>query len=150
MSFDEKMTWLNTLVTVLAVGWYASVVAGPLRTTPVEAIAYQGSLVVAVVAMIVATIAGTIAMTVVASIGAEIRKPGSGSDVDRRDERDRRIDAFGDRVAFYVTSALLVGVLGLAMLERPHFWIAHAAFAALVVAALVGNVVKLVAYRRGF
>jgi hypothetical protein len=150
MAFQEKMAWLGLAVTLVAVGWYASVVGGSWGTVPVEAIAYRAPLIVAVVAMIAATIAGTIAMTVVAAIGAEMRERGSGSDVDRTDERDRRIEALGDRVAFYVTSALLVGVLALAMLEQPHFWIANAAFGALVLAGVVANAVKVVAYRRGF
>jgi hypothetical protein len=150
MAFEEKMAWLNVLVTVVVAGWYASVVAGSLGTVPVDAIAYRGPLILSVGVMVVATVAGSIAITIVAAIGAEIRERGTGSDVDRKDERDRRIEAFGDRVAFYVMNALLVGVLALAMLEFAHFWIANAAFGTLVLAGLVGNAVRVVAYRRGF
>jgi hypothetical protein len=150
MAFEEKMAWLNVFVTVVAVGWYASVVAGSLGTVPVEAIAYRGPLIIAVGAMVAATVAGSIAIAVAAAIGAEIRERGTGSDIDRKDERDRRIEGFGDRVAFYVSNTLLVGVLALAMLEFEHFWIANAAFGTLVLAGLVANAVKLVAYRRGF
>jgi hypothetical protein len=77
-------------------------------------------------------------------------RQGSADDVDRKDERDAVIEARGDRFAYYVVSALMIGALAMAMLEMPHFWIAHAMFAAFVVAGLVGIVVKLVAYRRGF
>lgn len=150
MAFQEKIAWLNLAVALVAVGWYASVVGGAWGTVPAEAIAYRGPLIVAVVAMIAATVVGSIALTVAAAIGAEVRERGTGSDVDRTDERDHRIEALGDRVAFYVVNALLVGVLALAMLEFAHFWIANAAFGALVLAGLVGNAVRVVAYRRGF
>ena len=162
MSFQEKVTWVSAAATVIVVGWYASVVVGPIGEVPVEAIAYQRPLIIAVVAMIVLTILGTIAMAIATAIGGAIggaiRAEVGGKDpvdvavddIDRSDERDAVIEARGDRAAFYVTSALMVGVLALAMLEQPHFWIANALFASLVVAGLVANVVKLAAYRLGF
>jgi hypothetical protein len=42
------------------------------------------------------------------------------------------------------------GVLAMAMLEWPHFWIANGVFAAFVAGSLVSSGVKLAAYRRGF
>jgi len=56
----------------------------------------------------------------------------------------------GDLVGYYVSSALMVGVLGITMLEAAYFWIANGMFAAFMIAGLVSSVVKLVAYRRGF
>jgi hypothetical protein len=154
MSFEEKVTWVSGAVTLVVAGWYLWVVGGALGRLPVEEIAYQRSLLVALGAMIVLTIAGTIAVaigTAVASaIGVELTGKGSTDDIDRKDERDAVIDARGDRFAYYVVSALMIGALAMAMLEMPHFWIANAMFAAFVVAGLVGTAVKLVAYRRGF
>ncbi len=162
MSFQEKVTWVSAVATVIVASWYASVVVGPIGEVPVEAIAYQRPLIAAVVAMIVLTILGTIAMAIATAIGAaiggairaEIRGEGQVDvdvdDIDRSDERDAVIEARGDRAAFYVSSGLVVGVLALAMLEQPHFWIANALFASLVVAGLVASVVKLAAYRLGF
>lgn len=154
MSFEEKVTWVSGAVTVLVAGWYVRAVVGGLGQVPVEEIAYQRSLLVALGAMIVLTIAGTIAVaigTAIANaIGVELTGKGSADDVDRKDERDAVIEARGDRFAYYVVSALMVGALAMAMLELPHFWIANAMFAAFVVAGLVGIAVKLVAYRRGF
>jgi formate hydrogenlyase subunit 3/multisubunit Na+/H+ antiporter MnhD subunit len=150
MSFEEKITWVNGVVTVLAASWYAWTVGGRLGQLPVTEIAYQRPLLVAVGAMIVLTIVGTIAMAIGTAIRAEITGEGSVDDIDRKDERDAHIEARGDRVAFYVSSALMVGVLALAMLERPHFWIANAVFASFVAGGLVSTGVKLAAYRRGF
>lgn len=150
MSFEEKVTWVSAAVTLLAAGWYLWVLSGSLGAVPVTEIGYQRPMLVAVGAMIVLTIAGTIAMSIGAAIGAEVTGHGSSDDVDRSDERDVRIGARGDRVAFYVLSVFMIGVLALAMLEAAHFWIANGTFAAFVVAGLVGDGVKLTAYRRGF
>ena len=150
MSFEEKVTWVSGVVTVLVVGWYGWVVGGRLGEVPVAEIAYQRPLLFAVGAMIVLTILGTIGMAIGAAIKAEITGEGSVDDIDRKDERDALIDARGDRVAFYVSSALMVGVLAMAMLEVAYFWIANGVFAAFVVGGLVSSGVKLAAYRRGF
>lgn len=155
MSFEEKTTWVSGLVTLAVIAWYVSVVGVRLGQVPVEQIAYQRPLLFAIGAMVVLTIAGTVAMAIATAIGHAIgiELTGRGSvddDIDRKDERDAEIDARGDRSAYFVSSALMVGVLVLALLEVPHFWIANATFAALVMAGLVGIAVKLVAYRRGF
>jgi len=150
MPFEEKVTWVSAVVTVLAASWYAWTVGGRLGQLPVTEIAYQRPLLVAVGAMIVLTIVGTIAMAIGTAIRAEITGEGSVDDIDRKDERDAHIGARGDRVAFYVSSVLMVGVLGMAMLEWPHFWIANGLFVAFVAGGLVSSGVKLAAYRRGF
>ena len=150
MSFEEKVTWVSAVVTVLAASWYAWTVGGRLGQLPVTEIAYQRPLLVAVGAMIVLTIVGTIAMAIGTAIRAEVTGEGSVDDIDRKDERDAHIGARGDRVAFYVSSVLMVGALAMAMLEWPHFWIANGIFAAFVAGGLVSAAVKLAAYRRGF
>jgi hypothetical protein len=89
-------------------------------------------------------------MAVGTAIRGEITGDGSTAELGRKDERDVRIEGYGDRAAFYASSVFMVGVLALAMLEQPYFWIANGVFAALVVGGLVSSGVKLVAYRRGF
>jgi hypothetical protein len=154
MSFEEKVTWLSGAITLIVAGWYLRFVLDALGRLPVEQIAYQRALLIALGAMVVLTIAGTVAVaigTAIANaIGVELTGKESADDVDRTDERDAVIEARGDRFAYYVVSALMVGALAMAMLEMPHFWIANAMFAAFVVAGMVGIAVKLVAYRRGF
>ena len=150
MSFEEKVTWVSGVVTLIVVLWYARVVSGLFGVVAVEEIAYQRPLLFAVGAMIVLTIVGTIAMSIATAIGLESTGRGSVDDIDRRDERDASIDARGDRAAFYVSSVLMVGVLALAVLEVAHFWIANGVFAAFVAGGLTSSGVKLAAYRRGF
>jgi hypothetical protein len=150
MSFEEKQAWVSGLVTLLVTGWYLRVVTVRLGGGPVEEVAYQGPLLAAVGAMIVLNVVGAIVMAIATAVGAEVTGSGSAHDVDRTDERDALIEARGDRAAYYVAASLMIGVLALAMLERPHFWIATGVFAALVVAGTTSIAVKLVAYRRGF
>jgi len=44
----------------------------------------------------------------------------------------------------------MVGVLVLTMLEYEYFWIASALYLSFVVGTLVGSVVKIASYHRGF
>lgn len=150
MSQEERTTWVSGVVTLLVAIWYAWTAFTMFGQAPVEEIAYQRPLLIAVGAMIVLNIVGAIVLAIGTAIKAEVTGEGSADDIDRKDERDAHIEARGDRVAFYVVTALTVGVLAMAMLEMPYFWIANGAFAALVVSGLVSAVVKLVAYRRGF
>lgn len=150
MSHEERSTWVGGVVTMLAALWYGWEIGGMFGQVPVDQLAYQRPLIIAVVAMIVGNIVGAIALAIGAAVRAEVTGEGSADELDRKDERDTSIGARGDRVGFYVVTIATVGVLALAMLERPYFWIANAAFAGLVVSGLVGTVVKLVAYRRGF
>ena len=152
MSFEEKLTWVNATTTVIVVLGYAWVVAGQLAATPVAEIAYQGPMVVAVVAMIRLTIAGAIVTAIVTAISAEIASPGSAGnhDIDRSDERDKYISRRGDLIGYYVSSVLIVGALALTMVQAEYFWIANSIFAAFIIAGLTSSAVKLVSYRRGF
>ena len=125
MTFEEKTTWVIGVVTLIVVGWYVSVVAGPIGEVPVEEIAYRRPLLIAFGAMIVLTILGTIATAIATAIGGAIggaiRAEVAGrdpvdvavADIDRTDERDAIIDARGDRAAYVVSSVLMVGALAL-------------------------------------
>ena len=71
-------------------------------------------------------------------------------DIGRSDERDKQISRRGDLVGFYVSSAGVVLALGITMLEYEHFWIANTLYLSFVVGSVIGSIVKLAAYRRGF
>ena len=128
MSHEERTTWVGGVVTMLATLWYGWAIKDVFGQVPIDQIAYQRPLIIAVVAMIVGNIVGAIALAIGAAIRAEMTGEGSADDVDRKDERDAHIEARGDRVGFYVVVAAMVGVLTLAMLERSYFWIANAAY----------------------
>ena len=150
MSFEEKLTWVNTVTTVIVAAVYAWIVGSQIAAGPVTEIAYQKPMLIAVGAMVVLTIVGAIATAIGTAIGVTVTGKGSVDDIDRKDERDVHINRRGDLVGYYVSSVLMIGAFAVTMLELPHFWIANAMFAAFVVAGLTSSAVKLVAYRRGF
>jgi hypothetical protein len=150
MPFEEKMTWVNGVVTIVVPVVYFVVMIGRLQSTAAADIAYQRPLIIAIVATIVLTIIGSIAAAVGTGISAELRGRKASDDIDRKDERDKRISRHGDLIGLYVSSAGVVVALALTMLKADYFWIANALYLAFVVGTLVGTTVKLVAYRRGF
>jgi len=150
MSFEEKLTWVNAVVSVVVTAVYCSLVFGQMGDVPVADVAYQLPMVISIVALIILTIIGAIVMAIGTAVSAEITGTGSVEDIDRKDERDASIGRRGDRVGYYVCSIGAVLALGLAMLESEYFWIANTLYLSLVLAGLVSSAVKLMAYRRGF
>jgi hypothetical protein len=136
VSIQEKRTWIYVVVSLAVPIVYFGLIAQRTRDTSVADVAYVRPMVTAVVVAIVANI--------VAGIAAAI-----ASRDDVTDERDRRIDRFGDVIGFYVMSACAVVPLGLALTEAAYFWIANTLYASFVLAAVVSSAVKLIAYRRG-
>ena len=69
--------------------------------------------------------------------------------IGQADIRDRDISRLGGRVeqAFVVIAGL--GVIGLCAVGADVFWIANTMFAGFWVAATIGSVARVVAYRRG-
>ena len=64
--------------------------------------------------------------------------------------RDRDIGRFGEYRAGLVLGIGMVVPFILALVEADHFWIANAMYLVFTAQAIVGAVVKLIAYRRGF
>ncbi len=100
----------------------------------------------AYVPLLIGTVVGSIVANILARIGISISNP---READKRDQRDREIKVFGERVgqAFVVIGAL--AALVLALFETPWFWIANAVYLAFVLSAVVGSIATLVAYRKG-
>ena len=150
MPFEEKATWVSVVVGLLVPVVYFATVLPQLADTAAADIAYQRSLIIAVIASIILIILGTIAMAIATAVGAEITGTGSVDDIDRKDERDVSISRRGDVVGYYVASIGAVGALILTMLEYDYFWIANTLYLSFVLAGVVAGTVKLRAYRRGF
>jgi hypothetical protein len=160
MTFDERRTWIEAVVTAVVTGWYFLSVLPQASSTPVADIEYQWLLGISVVVVIATTIGGIIATNIVALVANEVA--GARGDathletsaamaaLDRSDERDAAIGRFGAQVGGAVLALAALVPLALAMAEREQFWIANSLYAALVLSSLVASAVKLVAYRRGF
>ncbi len=138
MSFDEKSTWIYALIAAVVPGVYVALIFGQLGNTAVTEIAYQWPMLTA--------IGFGIVVAIVAHIAVAIASP---KEADKRDERDKQINRFGEFVGSSVLYAGGLVALGLALAEFEHFWIANAIFSMFIVAALVTTTAKLVAYRRG-
>jgi hypothetical protein len=147
--FEEKVTWVNLVVTLVVPVAYFAIMLGRLGDVSAADIAYQWPLIIAIGASIVLTIVGSILAGIGSGISAELRGRSASADLGT-DERDKSISRRGDLIGFSVSSAGMVGVLALTMLEYEYFWIASALYLSFVVGMLVSSVVKIVAYRRGF
>jgi hypothetical protein len=150
MPFEEKLTWVNLAVGVVVPVAYVAIMLGRLGDVSAAEISYQWPLLVAMGASIVLTIIGSIAMGIGTGISAELRGRSASGEIDRKDERDKQIGRHGDLVGYYVSSAGVVGVLALTMLEYEYFWIASALYLSFAVGTLVASAVKIASYHRGF
>jgi cytochrome c biogenesis protein CcdA len=139
MSYEEKGQWVYLAATSIAYGAYVVVVLGQAGTTPLPQIDYQP--------ILLWTVGVAIAASIIGRILIEIVRP---SESHRGDVRDRDIGRFGEYVAGMVLGIGMVGPFVLALIEADHFWIANAIYLVFVVQAVVGAVIKLIAYRRGF
>lgn len=139
MSFEEKSTWITALSLGIVNGWYFARILAEVSRGEADAIVYQGSLLV--------TLAISVVLIVVGHVVVAIANPKAA---DQTDERDRDIERRGEYFGGYVLGSASLLVLGLAMVEVDHFWIAHAILAGLILSELVSAVTKIVAYRRGF
>ena len=139
MSFEEKGTWVVAAIVTIATSiTYAVIVLGRAGPVPLEEVPYVATMLWAIGDRIVLSIFGHILFAMV--------KP---EEADKSDVRDKEINRFGEYIGGVVLGAAMIGPFALTLAGSDHFWIANAMYAAFVVGALVGSVVKIVAYRRG-
>ena len=139
MSYEEKGQWVYLAVTTVAYGVYVVLVLTAARAIPLPEVDYRP--------ILLWTIGGAIAASIIGRIAVEMIGP---SDSYREDVRDRDIGRFGEYAAGIVLGIGMVGPFILALVGADHFWIANAMYLVFSVQAVVGAVVKLIAYRRGF
>jgi hypothetical protein len=139
MSYEEKGQWVYLAATSIGYTAYLVVLFASAGTMPLTEVDYQPILLWTIGIAIVASIIGRIAI--------EIASP---SDSHGEDVRDRDIGRFGEYRAGLVLGIGMVVPFIMALTEWDHFWIANAMYLVFTVQAVVGAVVKLVAYRRGF
>lgn len=138
MSYEEKGQWVYLAATTIGYGAYLVLVLGSAGSTPLPEVDYQPTLLW--------TIGGAIVASIIGRIAIEMIQP---SDSNRGDVRDRDIGRFGEYGAGVVLGIGMVGPFILALIGADHFWIANAMYLVFSVQAVVGAVIKLIAYRRG-
>ena len=142
MSYEERGQWVYVVAIVLTYIAYVAVIAGQVDQTPLAEVDFAPAMVVAIGIGIALAIVGRIAVEIV----ARIREPTGSHDTD---VRDRDIGRFGEYFAGTVLGIGMVVPFALTLAEFDYFWIANTMYLAFVLSALIGSVVKLVAYRRG-
>ena len=139
MSSEERNAWIGAVLGVIALVVYTVILLSRADGAPLTEVPY--------VDLMLWTIGISIVVTIVVTIIAAIFSP---KDRDKKDRRDKEIHRFGEYAG---QSLLVVGSLGallLALAEADHFWIANALFLGFLLSAILGSIVKIVAYRRGF
>jgi hypothetical protein len=121
-----------------AYGVYLAIVLGRAAHTPLAQVPYVPALLWASGASIV--------ISTVVRVVIETARP---SDSRQRDVRDRQIHRFGEYASRWFIIGGAAGALLMAMAKWEYFWIANVIYLGFVLWAVVGSVVKLVAYRRG-
>jgi hypothetical protein len=139
MSYEEKGQWVYLAATTIAYAAYVIVVLGQAGTAPLPQVDYQP--------ILLWTVGGAIAGSIIGRMAIEIVRP---SESYRGDVRDRDIGRFGEYVAGMILGIGMVGPFIMTLIEADHFWIANAIYLVFVAQAVVGAVIKLIAYRRGF
>jgi hypothetical protein len=142
MSTEERGQWVYLIAIVLTYGAYVAIILRQATQTPITDVDY--------IPMMLWAIGIGIALSIVGRIGVEIAgHVAEPSDSHDPDERDRDIGRFGEYFAGTVLGIGMLVPFALTLSEFDYFWIANAMYLAFVVSALVGAVMKLVAYRRG-
>jgi hypothetical protein len=138
MSYEEKRTWVYLVASAGAYGVYLAIVLGRVLRTPVAEVPYVSALLWATGASMIASVVGR---TLVETV-----RP---SDSHRSDVRDKEIYRFGEYVSRWFVIAGAAAAFGMAIAKWDYFWIANVIYLGFVLWAVVGSVVKLIAYRRG-
>jgi hypothetical protein len=142
MVYEERNAWAGLIVSPISMIVYVALVLQQAGGGPLTDVDWFPLILWVIGASIVATIILSIAWGIIA--GAK-----DPDGVGRSDIRDRDISRMGGRVeqAFVVIAGL--GVIGLCAVGADVFWIANTMYAGFAVAALVGGVARVIAYRRG-
>jgi hypothetical protein len=138
MSYEEKGQWVYLAATTVAYGAYLVLMLGSAGTTPLAEIEYRPFLLW--------TIGAAVGGSIIGRIAIEIVRP---SDSHQEDARDKEIGRFGEYVSGMILGTGMVGPFVLVLIEADHFWIANAMYLVFVAQAVIGTIIKLVAYRRG-
>jgi hypothetical protein len=142
MVYEERNVWSGLIVSVISLTTYVVLVLQLAAGGPLTEVDWFP--------LMLWTIGLSIAATIVISVSwgliAGARDPESSG---RSDIRDRDISRLGGRVeqSFLVIAGL--GVILLCAIGADVFWIANTMYAGFAVAALVGGIARVIAYRRG-
>ena len=142
MVYEERNVWAGLIVSPIVAIAYVVLLLQQADGGPLTATDWFPLMLWTIGAGIV----GTIVVSILWGIVAGMADPDG---VGRSDIRDRDIGRMGARVeqGFVVIAGL--GVIVLCAFGADVFWIANTMYLGFAVAALVGGVARVIAYRRG-
>jgi hypothetical protein len=139
MAFLEKSNWVVVVVAVFTLISYGGTVVGQALSRPVAEISWVQPMIVSIVTFVVANIIGNV-----------IAAATNPKEADKKDQRDRDIDRFGERVGNYLIIAGSIVALVLAMAAADRFWIGNTIYFAGIFGAMGASVTKIAAYHAPF
>jgi len=139
MAFEEKQTWAYLVITVTSYLIYLVTILGRLGDAEPTDVVY--------VETFLWTIGGAIIAAVVARLVLVATAP---EEVGEPDERDRAIYHRSEYIGQSLVVVGGVAALAMSLWEVPHFWIANAVYLCFTLAAVLGGIARIVAYRSGF
>lgn len=142
MVYEERNAWAGLIVSPVVMVVYVTLVLQQAAGGPLTDVDWFPLMLWVIGGGIV----GTIVLGIVWGMIAGAKEPDG---VGRSDIRDRDISRMGSRVeqAFVVIAGL--GVIVLCAVGADVFWIANTMFAGFAIAAVVGGIARVTAYRRG-
>lgn len=142
MVYEERNVWAGLIVSVVAMVVYVVIILQAADGGPLADVDWVPIMLWTIGISIVATII----LSIVWGIVAGMFDPDG---VGKSDQRDRDIARMGSRVgqSFMVIAGL--GVIVLCAVEADWFWIANTMYFGFALAALVGGIASIIAYRRG-
>jgi hypothetical protein len=148
MSSEERGQWVYLVAIAVTYGAYVVITLRQLGQAAPADIDYAPTILWAIGIGVALAIVGRILVEIIGRISAEAAGDGDGAGP-VEDVRDRDIGRFGEYVAGTVLGVGMIVPFVLTLVQSDYFWIANAMYLAFVLAAVVGAIVKLVAYRRG-
>jgi hypothetical protein len=142
MVYVERNVWSTLVVTIIGLIVYVAVVLQQAAGGPLTAVDWAPIMFWTIGGCIVASIV----VSIVWGILAGMWEPAG---VGKSDVRDRDIARMGTRVEQSFIAIAGVGVLLLCAVKADWFWIANTMYFGFAIAAVVGGIARVVAYRRG-
>ena len=139
MAFLEKSNWVVLVVAVPTLLVYAALVVPQVLSKPIAEVSWVQPMIFTIVGFIVANVLGNV-----------VSAASNPAEADKKDQRDREIDQYGERVGNWLIIAGSLTALGLAMAMAEQFWIANAIFLGGIAGALLSSVTKIAAYHGPF
>lgn len=152
MSYQEKSAIAHLISTVLVIGLYGFFVFGMYQAGQFDGPDGLSLLGKAVLVMVVGGIVVNIVASILVSIVAGIVQNVTSGEFEPlvTDERDRLIELKAMSFATYALGIGFVGSMGLLALGQTAFVVLNLIVISGALADILGSLVKLVLYRRGF